>query len=68
VTVQKNETEWRFLPQQPWAPGEYTIAIQTALEDLAGNKVGRAFDVDTFDPITRVQSSDVVSLSFRVRQ
>ena len=46
------EREWRYVPDQPWKAVAIDIAIDTALEDLAGNKVGRPFDVDTFDRIT----------------
>jgi hypothetical protein len=46
------EREWRYVPDQPWRPAAFDIVIDTALEDLAGNKVGRPFDVDTFDRIT----------------
>jgi len=46
------EREWRYVPDQPWQPAAIDIAIDTALEDLAGNKVGRPFDVDTFDLVT----------------
>jgi hypothetical protein len=65
VTVDKNEMQWRFVPQRPWKAGSYHVTIPTALEDLAGNRVGRAFDVDTFDPISRRPSREVVSLPFR---
>jgi len=68
VEVLREETEWRFTPHQPWLAGEYQIIIQTALEDLAGNHVGRAFDVDTFDRITKTVTRETVSLPFRVRR
>ena len=67
VAVVRDETEWRFTPQQPWKVGDYQIVIQTTLEDLAGNHIGRAFDVDTFDRVTRSISRDTASLSFRIR-
>ncbi len=54
------EREWRYVPDQPWPPSVIDIAIDTALEDLAGNKVGRPFDVDTFDPITARSGRGVV--------
>ncbi len=57
------ERQWRFVPDQPWPPGAVDILIDTALEDLAGNKVGRPFDVDTFDRITVRSGRGVVRLS-----
>jgi hypothetical protein len=67
VEVARGEMEWRFAPAQPWNPGEHKLAIQSALEDLAGNKVGRPFDVDVFEKVTRTVSRETVSLPFRVR-
>jgi hypothetical protein len=67
VSVGRDETEWRFTPDTPWRPGAYTIVIRTTLEDLAGNHINRAFDVDTFDPITRNVVADTVTLPLRIR-
>jgi hypothetical protein len=67
VAVERDETEWRFTPDGPWRAGSYSIVIRTTLEDLAGNHINRAFDVDTFDPITRTVATDTVTLTLRVR-
>ena len=37
---------WQFVPQQPWAAGEYSLMVEPNLEDVSGNRVGRAFEVD----------------------
>lgn len=60
------EREWRFVPNELWKPGPQAIAIDTALEDLAGNRVGRLFDVDTFERITTRAPRGTVRLPFRV--
>ena len=52
----------QFVPDQPWPASPVAIEIDTALEDLAGNKVGRPFDVDTFDPITVRSGRGIVRL------
>jgi hypothetical protein len=67
VVVTAGETEWRFLPREAWQEGKYRVDVQKALEDLAGNRVGRPFDVDTFAPITREITGEAVSLIFRTR-
>jgi hypothetical protein len=67
VDVQRGETEWRFTPVQPWKAGSHAIVVPTNLEDLAGNKVGRAFDVDVFEKVTRTVERETVSLPFRTR-
>ena len=67
VSVERDETRWRFTPDRPWAAGTYAIVIRTTLEDLAGNHINRPFDVDTFDPITRTVSTETVTLPLRIR-
>ena len=61
------EREWRFVPTQPWRAGAFNVTVDTSLEDLAGNHVGRAFDVDTFDHVTDHVEKKSVTLPFRVR-
>ncbi len=67
VTLARQESEWRFTPAAPWKPGAYRLQIDPALEDLAGNRVGRAFDVDTRERGAEGKSKIPVSLGFRVR-
>jgi len=67
ASVENNETEWRFKPNAPWKAREYKLVIDTALEDLAGNRIGRAFDVDIFERVSEKISGKTVSLPFRVR-
>ena len=45
VSVEQGERGWTFVPQQPWLPGTYSLDVLTALEDPAGNRIGRAFEV-----------------------
>jgi len=68
ASVESNETEWRFKPNAPWKSGEYKIVVDTALEDLAGNRIGRAFDVDTFERVSEKISGKTVTLGFRIGQ
>jgi hypothetical protein len=46
VTTTDAETRWRFVPRQPWAAGQYALVADPVLEDVCGNRVGRAFEVD----------------------
>jgi hypothetical protein len=61
------ERQWRYTPESPWPATRQTIQIDTALEDLAGNKVGRPFDIDTFDRVTVRTNRGQVTLSFQPR-
>lgn len=66
VAVARGETEWRFTPDAPWKAGSYQLTVETSLEDLAGNRVGRPFDVDTFREVTRQIETPTVSVPFRI--
>jgi hypothetical protein len=67
VSIDKQETEWRFLPRQPWKTGDYQLIVDSALEDLAGNHVGQAFDIDVFQHVTEHIATKTISLPFVVR-
>ena len=58
------ETVWRFTPEAPWAPGGYFIAVDGVIEDLAGNRPGKMFDVDTSDPAQSTEATAVTAIPF----
>jgi len=67
VTIDAQETRWRFTPAEPWRAGAYSLVIDMALEDLAGNRIGRPFDVDLINhPAERISAS-TASLRFEIR-
>ena len=41
IEVAGNESEWRFIPHQPWKAGSYRITADNTLEDIAGTSTGR---------------------------
>jgi hypothetical protein len=46
IQIAKKETEWTFLPAARWVLGQHHLSIAATLEDLAGNSIGRPFEVD----------------------
>jgi hypothetical protein len=66
VQVRSGETAWQFTPEQPWQAGAYRLVIDTRLEDLVGNRIGRPFEVDLFDRVQREITSETVELPFHV--
>ena len=66
VSIGRQETEWRFTPQEPWKPGDYQLIVDIALEDLAGNHLGQAFDIDKFQLVTEHIDTKTISLPFLV--
>lgn len=45
VGVDANETRWTFTPRGPWKAGGYQLVAASTLEDVAGNRIGRPFEV-----------------------
>jgi hypothetical protein len=38
------DRRWNFTPDRPWSAGGHVVRVDPALEDLAGNSVGGAFE------------------------
>lgn len=51
VRLEKNETHWSLLPENAWPAGRYHLRAALILEDLAGNSIGRPFEVDVFNRV-----------------
>ena len=45
LTVEAGETRIRFVPHAAWTPGDHTLMVLPILEDPAGNRPGRAFEI-----------------------
>ncbi len=67
VSVAAEETRWELTPEKPWGAGKYSLVADTQLEDLAGNSIGRPFEVDVFRPVQREIKSETVRLPFEVK-
>ncbi len=67
ISIGSHETEWRFTPRDPWRAGSYSLAVNTALEDLAGNRIGLAFDIDVFEKVTEHLTTTTMAVPFQVR-
>jgi len=50
VKLGENETTWHFTPRADWEAGDYVLEAESILEDLAGNRIGRSFEVDETGP------------------
>ena len=46
ISVDAEETTLEFTPAKEWISGEYSIQVQSRLEDLAGNNLNRSFEND----------------------
>jgi len=50
VSLEAADTRWAFRPRAPWIAGAYRLVVLSILEDPAGNRIGRAFEVDMTRP------------------
>ena len=66
IEVSAGERRWKFTPDSAWQPGPHELVIQTTLEDLAGNSIGRPFEVDMFREVRRRVEIDTVSLPLEI--
>jgi hypothetical protein len=67
VTLLDHERRWRFSPDASWTSGRYCLQIDAIIEDLAGNNIGKPFEVDVFEGIQRQITNSIVKLSFNIR-
>ena len=68
ITLDAADTRWMFRPAAPWAAGEYQLVALSILEDPAGNRIGRAFEVDMTRATAANASPDVYRLPFKVAE
>jgi hypothetical protein len=67
IAVDQAETRWTFTPREPWRAGGYELLALDILEDVAGNQIGRAFEVDNFDTVDKSPNPQSIRLPFDVR-
>lgn len=67
IEIGEKEMAWRFTPAQPWLPGTYQLVVATVLEDLAGNSIGKPFEIDVFRPVQQKVEQETIGLPFRVQ-
>jgi len=67
VALSAQERRWTFTPTTPWRRGVYRLVVPTTLEDLAGNNIGKPFEVDLFEGVQRRVATPTVKLPFKVR-
>ncbi len=62
----EHETEWRFTPETAWKTGRFELTFPATIEDLAGNNVGKPFEVDLEQGTQPAAPPPALSLFFTV--
>ena len=47
ASLKRDETRLVLTPEHGWRAGRYSLVADPVLEDIAGNRIGRPFDIDT---------------------
>ncbi len=66
VQVSNLERRWSFQPEVPWSGGRYHLVVDAALEDRAGNSLGRPFEVDVFEAVEKQTAQQTVRVPFEI--
>jgi hypothetical protein len=61
VRVDRQERRWMLTPLEPWLAGAYELTALATLEDPAGNRVGRPFEVGEFSRPTEGASDTIAA-------
>ncbi len=67
IALEAADTRWLFRPATEWAAGEYQLVALSILEDPAGNRIGRAFEVDMTKTAAK-PTPDAYRLPFKVAE
>ena len=63
--LKDEERVWVFQPEANWKKGKYQLAVQNTIEDLAGNNIGKPFEVDLFEEVKRLKP-EVLKVPFEI--
>jgi hypothetical protein len=66
IAIDQAEMRWTFTPREPWRSGSYELLALNILEDVAGNQIGRAFEVDNFDTVDKSPNPKTITIPFTV--
>lgn len=65
--LEDHERRWKFTPAERWKAGRYKLAVQSTIEDLAGNNIGKPFEVDLFERVDGRFTNTVVEIPFVIQ-
>jgi hypothetical protein len=66
IRIEASETRWIFTPHEPWRGGTYRLMAASILEDVAGNRIGKAFEVDALTGPPGAKEAHSATLPFRL--
>jgi hypothetical protein len=67
IEIGEGDRSIRFLPAAPWNAALYHLVVLDILEDVAGNRINRAFEVDAFERADSTATPSKYTIPFRIR-
>ena len=67
VRVDEHESRWSMTPAAPWTAGRYELVALGILEDLAGNRIGRAFEIVSVKGADEASEQTITTIPFDLR-
>jgi hypothetical protein len=64
VRLAEEERSWSLTPAGIWPAGNLAIVVPATIEDLAGNNIGKPFDLDLIDPAQSTETPPVIAVAF----
>ncbi|MBC8001789.1 MAG: hypothetical protein H7X97_04295, partial [Opitutaceae bacterium] len=53
ISLTDHERQWVFVPDSGWKLGPHQVVVARTIEDLAGNNIGKPFEVDLFEKVDK---------------
>jgi hypothetical protein len=66
LRIEDGATRWQFVPRDAWEAGDYTLVVSPILEDVAGNRIGRRFEVKSVGEAAPEEGKEPIALPFRI--
>ncbi len=67
IKISDFETKLEFTPDAAWRVGDYQIAVNTALEDLAGNSLRSLFEHEVLNSDGKHQKQESLVIPFTIQ-
>jgi hypothetical protein len=64
IRTEGAETRWIFTPESPWRAATYELLALAILEDPAGNRIGRAFEIVNRESVDKAPNPQSARIPF----
>lgn len=65
ILIENEEKTWKFIPQEKWIAGNYTLKINSRLADPSGNNLNGLFD-HTIGSLKNKQEGEIIEIPIKI--